>query len=60
MAKTGSWGHHTEEAKQKIRAANLGRKRSDETRAKISAGQRRYRKRVKKLLERDEAQRAAA
>lgn len=31
--------HHTEETKQKLRAANLGKRLSEETRAKISAAQ---------------------
>jgi len=42
---------HTEESKCKLRMANLGRKHSAETRAKLSAAQRAYRRRVQTLLD---------
>jgi hypothetical protein len=56
MAKTRSWGHHSEQAKQKIREANLGRKLSAAVKAKISAAQKRNWRAMKNaLLARDRA-----
>jgi hypothetical protein len=48
--------HHSEETKRKLRSL----RHSDETKARISATQKRKWKRLKKLLARDDAERARA
>lgn len=55
IREAGSRGRHSEETKQKIRASNLGKKRSEETRKRCAEAQRGNRNRAKlSILQRKE------